>query len=597
MKRIAKALTAVVLTGAVVYILYSSFRSRDNSSEDEMVIYSGIGSKIASLDPGNIGDTSSSAVASQIFECLYDYHYLKRPYQLIPKLAEDMPKVDEDRIVYTIKIKKGVYFTDDFCFDGQRRELIAEDFVYSWKRLANIKYLSRNWWIFDGRIKGLDDFREYTKSCKSMDEVDYSRPVEGLKALDKYTLRITLTKPWPQILYLLAHLPTAPVAKEAVNYYGKSIINHPIGTGPFVLKKWNRGSYIEMVLNEGFRDEFYPSQGQEMDIKNGYLADAGKKLPFADRLFFMLIEEDPPMWFLFLQGKLDASAIPKDNFQQAIQEGQNLSEELVEKGVELKTYRNPSTYWIGFNMEDPVLGKNKPLRQAIACCIDKKHYIDLFTNNRAEMAQGFIPPLMKSYDPEITERGFHCDIERGKKLVEQAKQLNKGMLPVLTLAMPSTDVVARQYGQFYKKSFKGIGLELEIDYMDWPTYLERMHRKDLQMFQSGWIADYPDAENFLQLFYGKNVSPGPNSFNYINAEFDKLYEEASVMPDTPERTKLYRQAQEMIIEDCPAVFLLHGVAFTLHHSWVENYKPNTFQHGLSKFRRINVEKRRAYKYK
>ena len=597
MKRIAKVLTVIILIGLIIYILSFSFQSRDNIPEDEMVIYSGIGSKIASLDPGNIGDTSSSAIASQVFECLYDYHYLKRPYQLIPKLAEDMPEIGEDGMVYVIKIKRGIYFTDDACFDGQRRELVAEDFVYSWKRLANIKYLSRNWWIFDGKIKGLDDFREYTKSCKSMDEVDYSRPVEGLKALDKYTLQITLAKPWPQILYLLAHLPTAPVAKEAVDYYGKSIINHPIGTGPFVLKKWNRGSYIEMVRNKGFRDEFYPSQGQEMDIENGYLADAGKKLPFADRVFFMLIEEDPPMWFLFLQGKLDASAIPKDNFQQAIQEGQKLSDELAKKGIELKTYRNPGTYWIGFNMEDPVLGENKPLRQAIACCIDKKRYIDLFTNNRAEIGHGFIPPLMKSYDPEITGKGFSYDIERGKELVEQAKQLNEGTLPVLTLAMPSTDVVARQYGQFYKKSFKEIGLEIEIDYMDWPTYLERMHRKDLQMFQSGWIADYPDAENFLQLFYGKNVSPGPNSFNYVNSEFDKLYEKASAMPDTPERTKLYRQAQEMIVEDCPAVFLLHGVAFTLHHSWVKNYKPNTFQYGLSKFRRIDVEKRRAYRYK
>jgi len=587
----------VIIAVFVSLILSGCERKGSESKSDEMIMYSAIGAKVAALDAGNVGDTASSAVASQIFECLYDYHYLKRPYQLIPKLAEGMPEISEDGLVYTIKIKQGVYFTNDKCFKGQRRELVADDFVYSWKRIANIKYLSRNWWIFDGKIKGLDDFREYTKTCKTIDDVDYSLPVEGLKAIDKYTLEVTLTKPWPQILYLFAHLPTAAVAKEAVDYYGKSIINHPVGTGPYILKKWNRGSYIELVRNKDFRDEFYPSSGEEEDAEAGLLVDAGKKLPFADRVFFMLIEEDPPLWFLFLQGKLDVSGIPKDNFQQAIQEGQKLSDELVEKGIELKIFRNPSTYWVGFNMEDPILGKNKPLRQAIACCIDKKRYIDLFTNNRAEEADGFIPPLMKAYESKIAGAAFDYDVERGRKLVAQAEKLNGGPIEVLTLAMPGTDVVARQYGQFYKKSFKEIGLELEVDYMDWPTYLERMHKKDLQMFQSGWIADYPDSENFLQLFYSRNVSPGPNSFNYINLEFDKLYEKASAMLDTPERTQLYRKAQEMVVEDCPAVFLIHGVAYTLHHSWVKNYKPNTFQYGLSRFRRIDSQERKAYQSK
>lgn len=576
-----------------LFRLYTS-QSKSIIAEDEMVFYSASGAKIASLDPGNIGDTSSAAVASQIFECLYDYHYLKRPYELIPNIAKEMPRVSENGLVYTIKIRENVFFTEDECFGGKKRELTVNDFIFAWKRLANIKYLSRNWWVFDGKIAGLDEFREYTKTVSNEDEVDYCRTVEGLTAIDKYTLQVKLTKPWPQFLYMLAHLPTAAISKEAVDHYGKNIINNPIGTGPFILSKWVKGSYIEMVKNPDYRDVYYPSDGEIGDVNNGMLADAGRKIPFLDRLFFMIIEEDPPAWFLFLQGKLDASGIPKDNFDQAIRPGQRLSQELIEKGIKLQVYRRPSTYWIGFNMEDEILGKNKPLRQAISYCIDKKKYIELFTNNRAEKATGFIPPLMRSFDPNISSFGLNYDIGKGVELIKEAEQIHGGEIPPLKLAMPSTDVISRQQGQFFKKAFKDIGLELEIDYMDWPTYLERLHKKDLQIFQSGWLADYPDAENFLQLFYSKNVSPGPNSFNYVNREFDEIYETAHVLLDADARVELYKRAQEIVIEDCPAVFMLHGVAYILYHDWVENYKPNVFQYGLGKFRRINMEKKSAY---
>ena len=215
------------------------------------------------LDPGDIGDTTSSTVASQIFDCLYQYHYLKRPYELIPSLAEDMPQISDDGLTYTIKIKKGIRFADDACFaDGKGRELKADDFIYAWKRIANIKYLSKNWWIFDGKIVGLNEFREYTKTCATAADVDYGRAVEGLQTPDDHTIVIKLKKPWPQITYLLAHLPTAPIAKEAVDKYGKDIVSHPVGTGAFVLKIWRRGSYIELEKNPGFRDEYYPSEGR-----------------------------------------------------------------------------------------------------------------------------------------------------------------------------------------------------------------------------------------------------------------------------------------------------------------------------------------------
>ena len=596
-KNIYYFLTFVILAGTAISISGCKDTTSDKY-QDEMVAYAVIGAKVSLLDPAHIGDSTSSLAGGQIFECLYEYHYLKRPYELMPCLAADMPTVSDDGLIYTIPIKKGVYFTDDVCFaDGKGREVVASDFIYAWKRIADIKNISQNWWIFDGKIKGFDEFREYTKSCATRDAVDYSLPVEGLQAVDNQTLRITLNKPWPQMLYILAHLPTAPMAREAVEYYGKSIINHPVGTGAYLLKKWNRGSYLEFERNPSYRKVLYPDAGEASDLDKGFLADAGKRLPFVDRLFMMVIQEDPPAWFSFLQGKLDLSGIPKDNFSQAIDAGKELTGELIEKGIELKVYQRPTTYWVGFNMSDELIGGNKPLRQAISAAIDRATYVDLFTNNRAEVAYGFLPPLMKAYDKDIENYGISYDIEKARQFVKEAEGLYGGAIPKLKMGLPSTDVVTRQMGQFYTKAFKDVGLELEVDYMDWPTYIGKQRKKQMQIFQSGWIADYPDAENFLQLFYSKNVWPGINSFNYVNPEFDAIFEKTMVMRDCPERQELYKKAQKIIVEDCPAAFLLHGVAFTLQHDWIKNFKPNVFQYGITKYRRIDTAKRLEYQRK
>ena len=562
---------------------------------NEMVLYVVMTSKIASFDPGDIGDAPSARVAGQFFECLYQYDYLKRPYEIIPQVADGMPQISSDGLTCTVKVKKGIYFTNDICFkSGKGRELKASDFIFSWKRIADIKNLSRNWWIFDGKIVGLDEFRAYTKECKSRSDVDYSKTVEGLQAPNDYTLVIRLKKPWPQIIYLLAHMPTAPVAKEAADYYGKDIINHPVGTGPYKLDVWHRGSYIKMSRNPNFREEFYPSQGEPEDSAD-LLEDAGKKLPLADKVVWTLIEEDQPLWLQFLRGKIDASGIPKDNYGQAITASRDLTAEIKKLNVQLKTFREPATYWIGFNMEDAVLGKNKPLRLAMSYAFNREKYIELFWNNRDEVAHGFIPPVMKDYNPEVSKIGQSYNVQKALELVKEAEKIYGGKLPTLKLAMGGTDTLQRQFGQFLQRNFKDAGLDLEVEYMDWPTFLGKVHTKSVQMFSLGWIADYPDVETFLQLFYTKNISPGANNFNYSNPEFDKLYEQVAVMADSPERTELYRKMELVILEDCPAVFINHPVGYVLHHDWLYNYKPHAFQYGLSKYYRVDTVKRAAYK--
>ncbi|MFC1780773.1 ABC transporter substrate-binding protein [Planctomycetota bacterium] len=588
----AKNVVSLMLT-AVILMIFGCGDSASNQDPNEMVLQHVLRAKISSLDPGNIGDTTSSAVSSQINECLYQYHFLKRPYEVIPQLAEDMPEVSPDGLTYTIKIKRGVYFTDDICFEGGKgKELKAGDFIYSWKRIANIKYLSKNWWLLDNRIVGLDEFREYTMDCESEADVDYSHPVDGLQAPDDYTLVIKLKKPWPQVVYALAYHGTAAVAKETVDYYGEDIISHPVGTGPFMLKKWQRGSYIELVRNPNFRLELYPSEGQEGDAEAGYLDDAGKPIPFADRVVWRIIEESQPAWLEFMNGKLDASTIPKDNYNEVFTDNRELNPKMKQLNIQLHTYQDATTYWIGFNFEDPLLSSNKPLRLAINRAINREEYIELFSNGRNEVAHGFLPPLMDSYDPTIKEKGFaEYAPDEAIEFLKEAEAIHGGKIPTLKLALNGTDSVTIQYGQFFKRQFDAVGLDVEMEFMDWPTYLNKIHTKSAQMFWSGWVADYPDEENFLQLFYGKNVSPGANSFNYVNPEFDKLYEQIAVMVDSPERTELHREAERMVLEDCPAAFLVHWVGYVLSHDWYDNYKPNVFAYGLSKYRRVDLEKR------
>jgi ABC-type transport system substrate-binding protein len=586
-------ITAVILSA----FLCCRYKAAKNTNE-KSTQYSVLTSKVRLLDPADITDNTSALVASQIYECLYQYHYLKRPYELVCQLAGSLPQVSEDGLTYTIKIKKGVCFADDACFSkGQGRTLKAADFIYAWKRIADIKNLSRNWWIFEDRIVGLDQFRQYTGQCKTAEEVDYNRLVEGLQAMDDYTLIIKLKKPWPQFMYFLARPATAPIPKEAVDFYGSDFANHPVGTGPFKLKQWNKSSFIELVKNEKFRDEFFPNDGEPDDAGKGLLVDAGKKLPLTERVVFSIVEEDQPRWFLFMQGKIDILAAPQSaaGGSQAIDPYMQLKEELKNKGISLDCFRDPSTFWLGFNMQDKLLGPNKPLRQAISFAIDRQRYIRLFYEGRSESAYGLIPPALTSYNPLIKETvGPTFDLQRAKALLKEAEKKYGGRLPQLTLTMPGTASGFRKEGDFFRHCLEEIGLDVVVEYVDWPRFQEMARAKDMQLFCAGWIGQYPDAENFLQLFYSKNIQSGLNHCSYSNVSFDKIYEQASVMFDCPQRDRLYRQAEMMIVEDCPAVFLRHGIGVILHHNWLKNVKPHSFGFGLSKYRRVDDKLRSEY---
>lgn len=572
----------------------------ESRCDEEMILY-GVTSRIRGFDPAGSGDVASGNAIAMIYEGLLQYSYLARPYRVEPSLAAALPEVSDDGLVYTFKIRKGIYFQDDPCFTetgGKGREVVAEDFVYSIKRIADLKNRSTGYWAFNDRIEGLDAFR---KASGSELPTDYSMPVKGLEAVDKRTFRITLKRPYPQLLWILSMHYAFAVPWEAVEYYGQDFLNHPVGTGPYKLDSWRRNYRVEFVRNPKWREtgrvELYPSKGESGDAEAGLLDDAGKEIPFIDRVVQYVIDDVSIQWLKFVSGELESSGIARDNWDAVITQDNDLTGELKRKGIRLYTSPTLDVFYIGFNMGDPVVGTNKKLRQALACAVNSDELIK-FYNHRIVRAKGPVSPGVAGHDESLEVYPF--DLERAARLLAEAGypegiDSETGKRLQLTLEVGSADSNTREAMELISGFFRKIGVIVNINYNNWPTFLEKLGRNQCQMFQLGWVADYPDAENFLQLFYGPNVSPGPNHSLYKNPEVDALYEKVRVMPDSPERTALYAEMAALIVEDSPWIFLYNPMAYGLHHSWVLNYKPHDFSCGMVKYRKIDLKKRREWK--
>ncbi|MDR3606690.1 MAG: ABC transporter substrate-binding protein [Oligoflexia bacterium] len=546
--------------------------------------------KIKGLDPVQADDLYAGDEVSRPYEGLLQYHYLKRPYVLVPALAEALPIVSKDGKTYTFKIQKGILFQDDPCFKetgGKGRELTADDFVYSWKRLADPKNNSPGFWIFDGKVVGISDWHNAAQKAGT---ADYSKPIDGLKAIDRYTLQITLTQPSSQFLYFLAMPFTYVVPHEAAEFYGVEFANHPVGTGPYRLTESTPGSKYVWDRNPTFRMERYPSEGETGDQAAGYLADAGKTLPLNDRVVMTVYEESQPQWLSFMAGKLDLSGIPKDNYSQAVSASKEINPELARKGIRLVKSPGLDVTYEAFNMLDPVVGGMSPrakmLRQAISLAMDHDPAIELFYNGRAISAEGPIPPGISGYDPAFKNPYRHENIARAKDLLAKAGYPDgKGLSPLVYLSTSSS--TDRQLSELFSKMLANIGVTLDVRTSSWPEFTASIKQGKGQLWGMAWQADYPDAENFLQLLYSKNARPGPNDAAYSNPEFDRLYEKALTLPDGPQRTAIYQQMVKIAAEDAPWVFGVDRLIFDVVHPWTKNVKLNIFDHGWCKYVKID----------
>ena len=529
-------------------------------------------SGVKGMDPMNLNDLYSGTVIAQIFEPLFQYHYLKRPFELEPCMAEKLPEISKDRLTYRVRIKKGIRFHDDPAFPGGKgREVTAQDFVYSIKRLADPRSQSEAYFSIENRLKGLTEWGAGLASGKT----NYDTEVEGLRAIDSHTIEFKLMKVYPQLTQVLAIPSMAAVAREVVEKYGADIASHPIGTGPFRLDPdngWVRGSRIRLKKNPNYRTTTYPKSGDPGDAARGLLADAGKNLPMVDEVVIHEMPEDQPRWLNGLSGKLQYFDVPSDSMGAAVDEKGSLLPELASKGLKLTVVDDLGLTYVAFNLKDPVLGQNKRLRQAMSLAFDSKTFIDMFHPRRAKPAQGPVPPGIDTYDPKFKNPWRVYNVDHAKKLLAEAGFPEGKGLPEFTYEAMA-DSKSRQMAEFFQRSMAAIGIKIKYNPNTWPELLKKIKESRAQMVSLGWGGVYPDPQAFFMALSTENLPPGPNVSNFSNKKYDELYEVATRLEPGAKRTKIYHQMRDLLVDETPWIFNAHRQRYLLSQPNLRNFKP------------------------
>ncbi|TCS71535.1 ABC-type transport system substrate-binding protein [Sulfuritortus calidifontis] len=646
------------------------------------ILYSAFSERPKHLDPARSYSENEVVFTGQIYEPPLQYHYLKRPYQLEPLTAAAMPEVsyyaaDGRRLpesapsaaiaysVYEIRIKPGIHYQPhpafaqkpdgtpryvpidprelerierfaDFVETGSR-ELVAADYVYQIKRLANPRLSSPIFGLMAEYIVGLKEYgATLAKVVAGMPReayLDLERyPLAGVELVDRYTYRVKIKGKYPQFAYWLAMPFFAPVPAEAERFYNQpgmlernfSLDWQPVGTGPFYLAENDPNRVMRLKRNPHYHDDFYPAEGEPGDRAEGLLMDAGRRLPLLDEAVYRLEKEDIPYWTKFLQGYYDTSGISSDTFDQAIRMGPDgqpdLSPEMRERGIELSTAVRTSIWYVGFNMRDPVLGglgeSARKLRQAISIALDYEEFISIFLNGRGIPAQGPLPPGIYGYrageagiNPVVYRwqggQPVRRGIEEARRLLAEAgypngREAATGRPLTLYLDTMASGPEAKARLDWYRKQFEKLGVQLVVRSTDYNRFQDKMLKGNAQIFEWGWNADYPDPENFLFLLYGPNRKMelnGENAANYENPEFDRLFLQMKDMANGPARQALIERMVEIVRHDAPWVFAYFPKTFGLRHAWVKNGKPNLMANNTLKYRRVEPERRVAYQAK
>lgn len=503
------------------------------------------------FDPATGRDVYSGILTQAIFETLYTYDYLARPVKVVPHAAAALPQVSADGKTYTIRLKKGILFTPDAAFNGKPRELTMADFIYSWKRLFDPKLASPYNWLFANKIVGLDALaREAAKSG----QFDYERAIPGLELLDPYTLRIHLTQTDFNLGMILAHEPTAAVAREVVRRYGDlkgEVAANPVGTGYYKLGQWVRGSRIVLDENTGHRPETWDFQpGADPDDQRIVRQMKGKKIPSIGRIEVSVLVEDQSRWLSFQSGATDLFDVGGTLAPKALLGGK-LRPELAAKGVQLSRMIDPEIGYYYWNTVDPVIGgfsKEKiALRRAIAMAHNLDEEIRIALNGQAERVEYPIPPgvvghdphyrSLLQYDPALANRLL--DRFGYKKGADGWRTLPDGK-PLVVHFTSGTSASGLMLAELWRKTYTSIGIRMVNDRLIFADMLRAEKACKLQSRSSPWIADYPDGDNFMQLFYGPNTHQNNNGC-YQDAQYDAWYAASQKLPPGPERDALYHQ--------------------------------------------------------
>ncbi|MCG8324400.1 MAG: ABC transporter substrate-binding protein [Thiotrichales bacterium] len=646
-----------------------------DSESDRNIYYDSFEERPKHLDPVTSYSANEYIFLGQIYEPPLQYHFLKRPYELIPltasrvpepeyfnadgvPLSKDAPADQVSLVRYTINIKENIRFQPHPAFamgnDGEylyhaltqeqitelhsladfahtgTRELLAGDYVYQIKRMVHPQVHSPIAGLMSKYIAGLGELSAQLREARKnnpdqfLDLRDYN--FKGARVVDPHTFEIVLKEKYPQFIYWLSMYFFSPMPWEADRFYSQAGMSdqnitldwYPVGTGPFMLTENNPNRRMVLVRNPNFRGEPYPAQGDEQDRTAGLLQDAGRPMPFIDKAVYSLEREAIPTWNKFLQGYYDTSGIGSDSFDQAVQIGASgeasLTEEMQARDIHLLTAVTTSTFYMGFNMRDDVLGgdseRARLLRRAISIAVDYEEFISIFANGRGLSAQGPLPPGIFGHragkagiNPYVYEwksgRAVRRPITQALALLEQAgyrdgRDTATGEPLVLYLDSPSAGPGSKATFDWLRKQFRKLNINLVIRATDYNRFQEKMLKGTAQIYMWGWNADYPDPENFMFLLYGPNAKVGKNgenASNYENAEFDRLFNIMKSMPNGAERQEILDQMIDVARRDAPWLWGFHPVAYSLHHSWYQNSKPNLMANNTLKYKRIDPQLR------
>ena len=555
-----------------------------------------------SFDPAQISDLYSRTVVAGMIEAPLEFEFLAKPARMRPNTAASMPDVSADFKTFTFRIKPGIYFADDPAFKGKdgrqiRRELTAEDYVYSLKRHYDPRWKSANLYILENaKVLGLSELRK--KLTEEKKPFDYDTPVEGLRALDRYTFQIKLAEPTPRLLHNFTDGSfTGALAREVVEFYGDKIGEHPVGTGPFVLKAWKRSSRIVLAKNPNYREVLFnetaPAGNARLEATAAQFK--GKRLPLIDEVHISIIEEPQPRWLSFLNEEQDLmDQLPAD-FAPTVIPNNKLAPNLAKKGIVMVRYPRADVAVSYFGMENPVVGGYEPhkvaLRRAISLGVDVDREIRLARRSQAIPGQGVIGPETYGYNPKLKTEMGDFNRARALALLDMHGYVDKdgdgwreqpNGEPLVLEYSTSPDQQSRQLNELWKKNMDAIGIRIVFKTAKWPENLKSSRAGKLMMWGVGWSAGAPDGDTFLALGYGPNKG-GANHARFNLPAFNVLYEKQRQMPDSPERLALMEEANKLMVAYMPYKVHVHRYFTDLAQPWVVGYHRNIFVREFYKY--------------
>ena len=635
----ARATPALLCWLAVLALGAAGCGNNPYPSEDAAakVVYIAFQAPPKTLDPQIAYTTTDHILTGNIFDTLLEYHYLDRPYHLIPGLAEAVPRGEprpDGRVAYRFRLRPDALYQDDPAFarggaGRTTRAVEAADVAFALMRIGDPAVGSP---VIDtfARLYGFRDFSARLQDARR-DPAFANRPVHeqyaqaggiaGVRVIDPLTLEIELDQPYPQIVYWFAMPFTAPMPWEAVAAYDgregrPALADHPVGAGAYRLAHYDRLSRIVLERNAnwyGVRHPewrapaaVYPSEGAAGDAAAGLLDPAmvGRPLPFVERIELRRDPELVPAFIKFMQGYYDeTSPIISESFDRIVHDGA-LTADMAALGLQLEKSVIAGVYYVGFNMDDPVIGaaagdRGRALRQAMSLAVDTEEMLRLFTNGRGISAQSPLPPGIFGYDPSYVNPWRQPDLARAAQRLADAGYPN-GIDPTtgkplrITFDVNNTTARALLQFQFLVESWKRIGLDVVVSATDYNQFQDKVRRGTYQLFYWGWVADYPDPENFLFLLYGpmgRRQSGGPNTANFADPHYDELFVRVRAMEDGPERLQVIDEMRAITERERPWIELFHPEDYGVHHGWLANVKTSSLDLPAMKYWDLSPEPR------